>query len=131
MNIWWCNQGGWWEEESQAGVVRGSVETSNPTYRKTIAEVRAGDLVVHYRTPHVVAFSRAEEGGRFSDELPEGYGSGWEFRTEYHRLREHVHRDAFRHEIVIPPVKGFAFDARRSVRQGYVFRFSAEGLAVL
>jgi hypothetical protein len=131
MNVWWCNQGEMWDEERRAGVVRGSVETPSPTFRNTIAEVRAGDLVVHYRKPHVIAFSRAKEDGRFSDDLPEGYGSGWEFRTDYHDLDELVHRDDFSYEIVVSGVRGFAFDRRRYVRQGYFFRFSAEGLAVL
>lgn len=131
MNVWWCNQGHGWDDEFEAGVVRGSAETSNPTFRRTISEVREGDLVVHYRQPHVVAFSRAEEDGRFADDLPEGYGSGWEFETEYHVLDAPVHRNDFRDEIVIPPVKGFAFDRRRHVREGYLFRFTPEGLAVV
>jgi predicted HNH restriction endonuclease len=131
MNFWWCNQGHGWDDEHDAGVVRASDVVSNPTFRKTVGEARARDIIVHYRTPHVVAFSRAEEDGRYEDDLPEGYGSGWEFRSEYHELHDPLHRDAFRDEIAVPPEKGFAFDTRRNVRQGYFFRFSADGLAAV
>jgi hypothetical protein len=131
MNVWWCNQGHSWREERAEEVVRGSDRTSNATFRRTIAEVRAGDLIVHYHDSHVVAISRAKEHGRYSDALPEGYDSGWEFRTEYHDLTPGIHRDAFRHEITIPSGTGFAFNVKRDVNPGYFYRFSAEGLAVV
>ena len=64
-----------------------------------MGEAKAGDLVVHYRKPHVVAFSRALEDGSHHDQLPllqgEDYGAGWRFRTEYFDLRRPVPREAF------------------------------------
>jgi hypothetical protein len=132
MNVWWCNQGHGWEEEYEAGVVRASDQVSNPTFRRTVGEVKAGDLVVHYHASHVVAFSCAEEDGRYESRLPPGYGSGWEFRTEYHVLDEPVHREVFHREIRVPSdVVGFAFNRGHGVNRGYFYRFSAEGLAVV
>lgn len=131
MNVWWCNQSENWEAEYSAGVVRASDQISNPTFRMTVGEAKLGDIVVHYRTPNVVAFSRAEEDGRHESNLPSDYGSGWEFSTEYHVLDAPVDRDSFRHEIVVPAAVGFAFDTNHNVRQGYFFHFSTDGLAVV
>lgn len=131
MNVWWCNQGHGWDDEYPAGVVRASDEVTNPTFRRTVGEVRAGDIVVHYHASHVVAFSRAEEDGRYEPRLPPGYGSGWEFRTEHHLLDEPVHRDAFRREIHVPDIVGFAFNRAQGVNRQYFYRFTLDGLAVV
>ena len=131
MNVWWCNQGHGWREESRDGVVRASDVVSNPTFRRTVGEVKAGDVVVHYHGSHVVALSRAEEDGRYESQLPAGYESGWEFGTEYHVLEEPLHRDVFSHEIRVPDIVGFAWNRTGGVNRGYFYRFSIDGLAVV
>jgi hypothetical protein len=131
MNVWWCNQGHSWREEYADGVVRASDVVSNPTFRRTVGEAKAGDIIVHYHASNVIAFSRAEEDGRYQANLPAGYESGWEFRTEYHVLEEPLHRDVFRHEIHVPDTVGFAWNRAGAVNRGYFYRFSLDGLAVI
>src|SRR3954451_9152890 len=86
MRVWWCNQSAYWDVERPSGVVCSSDPTAdggNARYRKTVGDVKAGDLVVHYRKPHVVAFSRSLEDGSRYAQLPllqgEDYGAGWRF----------------------------------------------------
>jgi hypothetical protein len=131
MNVWWCNQSTSWEVEFGAGVVRSSAQTADDRHRRTVAEARRGDIVVHYRSPNVVAFSRAEEDGHSEARLPAEYGSGWEFRTEYFVLNRRIPRERFRSLIPVPAFKGFALNPEGRVNQGYFFRFTLDGLAAL
>ena len=100
MAIWWCNQSRQWTKERGLGIVCSSDEAGNVTYRKTVGEARADDVVVHYCSPNVVAFSRAKENGKWYNQLPrvadDDYGAGWRFRTNYFDLREPIHRDMVR-----------------------------------
>jgi hypothetical protein len=107
----------------------------NALYRKTVGDVKAGDLVVHYRKPHVVAFSLALEDGSYHDQLPllqgHDYGAGWRFRTEYFDLASPVLRETFGKSLVPFRVTHYPIDSRGFVRQGYFFRFDVRGLAVI
>jgi len=133
--LWWCNQSRQWEKERSIGIVCSSNEADNVTYRETVGEVRAGDIVVHYCRPHVVAFSKAEEDGKRYDQLPpvrdDDYGARWRFRTSYFVLREPIHRDTFAPDLVPLITKHYPIDKRGYVRQGYFFRFDSEGLGII
>jgi hypothetical protein len=133
--IWWCNQSRQWEKERSIGIVCSSNEADNVTYRETVGDVRAGDIVVHYCRPYVVAFSKAEEDGKRYDQLPpvgdDDYGAGWRFRTGYFDLREPIHRDTFAPDLVPLITKHYPIDKRGYVRQGYFFRFDSEGIRII
>jgi|GEM_PF-928459 len=138
MRFWWCNQSNQWELERACDVVCSSDESDyggNATYRKTVGEARAGDLVVHYRKPHVVAFSRAHEDGRYFNQLPllqdEDYGAGWRFGTEYHELDKPLPRESFSERLIPLRFKHYPIDGRGFARQGYFFPFDAQGLAII
>lgn len=107
----------------------------NATYRKTVGEARVGDLVVHYRKPHVVAFSRAREDGRYFKQLPllrnVDYGAGWRFGTEYHELDERLSRESFSKRLIPLRFKHHPIDSRGFARQGYFFPFDAQGLSII
>ncbi len=100
-----------------------------------MGDVKAGDLVVHYKKPHVVALSRALEGGSHHDRLPllqgEDYGAGWRFGTEYFDLERPVLRENFGEELIPLRVKHYPIDGRGFVCQGYFFPFDLRGLAVV
>jgi 5-methylcytosine-specific restriction protein B len=132
MAVWWCNQSRQWEVERRASVVCSSDEADNVTYRQTVGAARRGDVIVHYRAPSVVAFSRAVEDGKPYDALPllsgQDYGSGWRFCTQYFDLSNPVRRDIFAPDLVPLIVKHHPLDRRGHVRQGYFFPFTLEGL---
>ena len=131
MNFWWCNQRRCWDIERPAGVVCSSEDTGRLTYRKTVGQVRAGDIVIHYRLPNVVALSRALGNARHYRALPlvsrEDYGSGWRFRTEYFDLQSPVHKEKFAASLVDLIVEHYPVDRNANVRQGYFFPFNLEG----
>jgi hypothetical protein len=113
----------------------GSQRGGNNQYRKTVGEAKRGDLIVHYRKPHVVAFSRAQENGKFFMQLPlvrgEEYGSGWRFRTEYFELKNRVHRESFTERLMPFRFQHCPINSVGYIRQGYFFPFDLEGLGVV
>ena len=131
MNVWWCNQRHGWETEFREGVVRSSAVTGNDRFRRTVAEAKRGDIVVHYRQQKVVAFSRAKENGHSEDILPGDYEHGWEFRTEYYALETPLPLWKFQSEVETPAIVGFAFNTVGIPNQGYFYRFSLDGLAAI
>lgn len=134
MAFWWCNQSRQWDVERSASVVCSS-EAENDTYRKTVGEVREGDIIAHYRSPFLVAFSRAVEDGRHYTQLPrlgaDDYGAGWRFRTEYFDLNEPIHHDIFGPILIRFTVKHYPINRLGHVREGYVFPFTREGIDAL
>lgn len=100
-----------------------------------MGEARRDDIVVHYKSPFVVAFSRARTHGQYFGELPlvsgEDYGSGWRFETDYFDLNVPIHRDSFGTDLVRFIVKHYPINKKGNPRQGYFFRFDPLGLAVV
>jgi hypothetical protein len=135
LNIWWCNQTDCWASERKASIVCSSDQMKVLTYRKTVGDVQKGDIVVHYKSPHVVAFSRAKEDARYFNALPdvsvEDYGSGWRFKTEYFDLASPIHRDEFGVDLIPQIVKHYPIDRNGNPRQGYFFPFDRDGLKIL
>lgn len=128
MQIWWCNQSRCWEDEYHDSVVRASDQMQLLTFRETVAEVKKGDIVVHYRKPYVVAISRAEEDGTYKGRLPAGYGSGWEFKTNYFLIEPPIHRGEFADALSRFSEKHYAVAKNGNVKQGYFLRFDKRGL---
>jgi hypothetical protein len=104
MRFWWCNHATNWKAEWSRGLVVGSDQVDNLTYRRTIGEVRRGDITVHYHKSKIVAFSRATEDERYDERLPDQdgiwYGSGWRFRAEYCDLVRPLERSLFAARLV-------------------------------
>jgi len=48
MNFWWCNQRRDWGLDRPAGVVCSTDQMERLTYRQTVGQVRAGDIVIPY-----------------------------------------------------------------------------------
>lgn len=132
MNVWWCNQSNDWHLERPAGCVCASAETAKLNYRQTVGDVVAGDIVVHYKKPKVVAISRAMENGTFHKRLPlvsgESYGSGWRFKTEYIDLMSPVDRKLFAQDLAVFARFGYAVNPDGAVKQGYFLPFDKAGL---
>jgi len=135
MNIWWCTQRKNWDLERSTGVLCSPDDVSILNYRKTVGDVQRGDVVVHYKFPSIVAFSRAKEDGRYNHQLPplggKNYGSGWRFETEYFDLIKPIHRDIFSKRLVPLIVRNYPLDKRGIQRQGYLFPFDHRSLKVL
>ena len=105
--------------------------TSNK-YRETVARVKKGDLIVHYKKPYVIAISKAKENGKHHPSLPQVvYGSGWEFKTDYFVFEKGIHRSLFAEEVAKRSRKDYAVNPDSHVKQGYFMEFDKEGLEII
>jgi hypothetical protein len=135
MNIWWCNQGRFWSFERPAGVVR-SRDGGKRTwrFRKTVGDAKTGDIIVHYRRnrKNIVAFSVAQEDGHRDEALPDDYGKGWEFKSQYYDLKKPIPRDSVSQELLALNSFGHCpIQKDGKVKQVYFFPFDEAGLRVV
>lgn len=113
MRLWWCNQGQCWGDERPAGLVcSAEAETdAGSKYRRTVADARKGDVIIHYVKSKIVAFSRARtDGGPCTVSLAAhypftpthcwyGHNPDWYFETEYYDLAFPIPRDTFNQQL--------------------------------
>lgn len=143
MNFWWCNQGGsGWAGERKAGLVcakgHPTQNLRGNTYRKTVGEVKAGDIIIHYRKQEklIVAFSRAKEDGKGYRKLPKvdrvSYGSGWCFRTEYYDLTAPINKSEFVEDVIPHFETGYPINkSNGKVKQAYFCLFNRAGIRAI
>jgi hypothetical protein len=98
--------------------------------RKLVEEARKGDWVVHYDTPFIRALSRAQTNGTWAFNVVHAQ-EGWTFATEYYEFRNPIHRDRVIDELMRLSIEDGPFEKRRRVKQGYFYRFSESGLAII
>jgi hypothetical protein len=137
MNFWWCNQGQpSWFGERNAGIVCATGDDSRGlTFRRTVSEVKTGDITLHYRKGFVLAFSRAKENGEFFKKLPnvngENYPSGWRFRAEYYDLPTPLAKSDFVEDLIPSITTGYPINKVGNPKQGYFFRFDHAGIRLV
>lgn len=150
MRVWWCNQSGQWHVERPNEVVcsnDSSANGGNIMYRKTVGDVKTGDLIVHITNrktvgdvktveeSYVVAFSRALEDGRYYNQLPllngEDYRAGWRFGTKYFDLKTPIPNKSFGKSLIPLRVTHYPINRNGSGCQGYCFPFDFRGLTVI
>ena len=138
-NVWWVNQGLTYEQERAGGFLWAPVRSQSGRMQRhwdTLAEVKTGEVIVHYRQGAVVALSRVIAGGQPSPR-PEGFedaGSerdGRIVRTEYFVLRQPISRDQVASRIRALDIQDGPIARTNVVRQGYLWRFSPAGLRIL
>jgi hypothetical protein len=139
MKFWWCNQGKCWKAERKAGVVCGcTYDVRRWTHRRTVGDVVAGDLTLHYVRKKIVAVSVAKSNGQKYEKLeevkpnPYGRGFGWRFEADYFDFKPAIPKEAFIEALLAlrPEAKGNHFPVNRngSIHQGYFLHFSEMGL---
>ena len=137
--VWWVNQGLTYHQEQADGFLwapRRSQGGRAFRHWDTLAEVKAGDVIVHYCRGAVVALSRALADGQPSAR-PEGFtdaGSEREgrlVRTEYFVLRHPIPRDRVAAKIHALSIPDGPIAKTHAVKQGYLWRFSPAGLRIL
>lgn len=143
--VWWCNQGRTWNEESEAKVVcAAEVDAGRGRkYRSLVGEARKGDLVVHYVTTKgqsIYAVSRALEDGyattidlapMLGREPKLTYGDGWMFKAEYWLLPNPLPVDEVRQQLVALSIDDGPFIRTGHVRRAYFMRFCLAGLRII
>lgn len=137
-NVWWVNQGRTFSLELRGGYLLAPLRDRRgvaPPHWRRMAEVRPRDIVLHYSDGFVRAVSRvqtAPEQAVYPEEDHREYGGrvGNLIRADYHLLDPPVPRDVAASLEHLPSTDG-PFMETGSVQQGYIFRFSLDGLVDL
>lgn len=138
-NIWWVNQGTTLNEEKEEGILW--APTSGKGGRSqyhwdTMSEVRKGDIILHYANGSLRFVSRAIEAPIEAPKPSSMASSSWEeqgrlIRAEYFAIEPNIPLSNFSQEILKLNILQGPIHSGGGVKQGYLFRFSREGLKTI
>jgi serine/threonine protein kinase/nucleoside phosphorylase len=126
--IFWVNQGFNYEKEREGGYVRAPKKNSRGgefPHWKRVSELKPGDLLVHYYSKRIRAL------GRVTAEAFGTENSEWQAAVEYFPLKEPIAVEAIGDSLrLLQPPSG-PITLKGSIKQGYLWDFTVEGLAFL
>lgn len=136
---WWVNQGGSFDRERAGGLLWApAADRRGRTYRHWTAllAIRAGDRIVHYRRGAIVAVSRAIADGERAPKPPNlidpsATDDGYLVRCAYRDLDLSIPIGPYREPLRALAIPGGPIAANGAVKQGYLWRFSPAGRAIL
>jgi MoxR-like ATPase len=125
QRTWWVNQGKTYKEERDFGIVWAPLLQKNmiaAPHHSALAEMRVGDIVVHYSKGAVralgrVAYEAVEKQNPFDRQDNEWQSNGREVGVEYFEIQQPIELD----EIKNIPVGTGPFNRNGGVNQGYMF----------
>jgi hypothetical protein len=133
--VWWVNQGSTLREEQEEGILWAPLKDKRggtQYHWETMAEVRPGDVVLHYANGALRYVSRvtraAEEAARPNQQWNE---QGRLVCAEYHELRPPVPLDKFAPQVQRLGIKQGPINSANGANQGYLFRFTQQALDVV
>ncbi|MHA2854254.1 McrB family protein [Paenibacillus lautus] len=135
-NIWWVNQGATLSEEKEEGIIWAPLTGKggrSQYHWDTMDEVKQGDIIIHYANGLLRYISKAKEDCVHAQKPSSMSGSIWNeqgrlVRVEYHELQPHVSLTEFSKEIQKLQIHQGPIHSGAGVKQGYLFRFSLQGL---
>lgn len=137
--VWWVNQGQTLHLESKEGTLWAPTHAKDGKtiyHWETMKEVQTGDIVLSYASGALrfvsEVISEAVEADR-PDSFKEDawYKTGYLVNLKYHELNPPIDLTRFVGELQKKPIKQGPIDSTGGVKQGYLFRFTQEGLAVI
>jgi hypothetical protein len=133
--VYWVNQGRSYDEEHREGCIfAGKIDAGGgrPSHWSRLSELREGDILVHYVSGQIRAVSRVE--GPASDATREIDGAsreGQRVEVDYEEIESPIPFDEVADELASLDIPNGPIGRDRQPKQGYLWRFSAEGLDML
>ncbi|WP_375104766.1 McrB family protein [Paenibacillus sp. RS8] len=138
-NVWWVNQGGTLKQEKEEGILW--APQVNPQGRKiyhweTMKEVKQGDIILHYSNKAIRYVSQVTDAAVEAPKPGSMANTNWQedgrlVRTEYVELIPPIMLQQFNQQIMQVNLTQGPLHSGGGVNQGYLFRFSRQGLQVL
>jgi len=139
MQVWWVNRGGYHGGGWPAKPYLWAPTDPSRAHWRTLGQVRAGDVIVHYADGNVIGLCRAA--GRpgvvcrppdHPDDLkrdPAHNEPGWYLPVEVFNFDRRLARETVYR--LLPPSSHGPFTVNGTVKLGYLWPFDAAGLAVI
>lgn len=137
--IWWVNQGSTLNAEEEEGILWAPLSGKggrSQYHWDTMDEVRKGDIILHYANGSLRYVSRAIEDPINASKPRSMASSNWEeqgrlIRAEYFSIEPNIPLSSFSQEILKLNIHQGPIHTGSGVKQGYLFRFSIQGLRVI
>jgi len=138
--IWWVNQGSTLEIEKKEGILWAPIMNKNGQsgiyHWETMGEVKKGDIILHYSNGALRYISQVTNDCILAPKPQSLVDSEWQqegrlVQTEYHPLNPSIPLDKFSSEIMRLKLTQGPIHSGGGVKQGYLFRFSIQGLKII
>lgn len=138
-HVWWVNQGKTYSAERAGGYIWAPLRNKaghRERHWDTLQEVARGDIIVHYCDGEVRAISQAIAGSQLQAKPMELATAPWDpegrlVRVEYFDLERGVSLSRIADSLRALNLVDGPLTKTGGAKQGYLWRFSAEGLKVL
>ncbi|WP_419871521.1 McrB family protein [Candidatus Pristimantibacillus sp. PTI5] len=137
--IWWVNQGMTLSEEQEGGLLWAPFKSSNGRSQyhwDTMDEVRPGDIVLHYANGALRSVSNVLEAAIKAPKPETMVNTVWEqtgrlVKVEYVQLEPFIPLTQFASSIMGLEIAQGPIHSGGGVKQGYLFRFTAQALQII
>ena len=137
-DIWWVNQGDSYELARREEILQAPLEDSRGrtlVHWESLGDVSANDIIVHYYRGKIRGLSRAKGPAEIGT-YPQGSDREQERKgrvidVDYFEFEDPISFDSVREDLSELGIEDSPFTESDDIKQGYLWRFSREGLAVL
>ncbi|AIQ11233.1 McrB family protein [Paenibacillus durus] len=138
-NVWWVNQGSTIQAEKEEGILWAPLVNSQGRklyHWETMKEVKQGDIILHYSNKAIRYISQVTDAAIDAPKPGSMANTNWQeegrlVRTKYEELVPPIMLQQFNQQIMRLNIIQGPLHSGGGVNQGYLFRFSRQGLQVL
>ncbi|WP_339289194.1 AAA family ATPase [Paenibacillus sp. FSL E2-0201] len=138
-NVWWVNQGTTIQAEKEEGILWAPLLNSQGRklyHWETMKDVKQGDIILHYSNKAIRYVSQVTDAAVEAPKPGSMANTNWQedgrlVRTEYVELIPPIMLQQFNQQIMQVSLTQGPLHSGGGVNQGYLFRFSRQGLQVL
>ncbi|BCG57326.1 McrB family protein [Paenibacillus sp. URB8-2] len=138
-NVWWVNQGSTIQAEKKEGILWAPLVNSQGRklyHWETMKEVKQGDIILHYSNKAIRYVSQVTDAAIDAPKPGSMANTNWQeegrlVRTEYEELVPPIMLQQFNQQIMRLNITQGPLHSGGGVNQGYLFRFSRQGLHIL
>ncbi|NGM83939.1 AAA domain-containing protein [Paenibacillus sp. 7124] len=138
-NVWWVNQGSTIQAEKNEGILWAPLVNSQGRklyHWETMKEVKQEDLILHYSNKAIRYVSQVTDAAIDAPKPGSMANTSWQeegrlVRTNYEELVPPIMLQQFNQQIMRLNITQGPLHSGGGVNQGYLFRFSRQGLQIL
>lgn len=137
QKIWWVNQGRTYREACEGGFLWAPLRNKagrTERHWESMADVRQGDIILHYSNGALRAVSRVSEEAILHSCPPEIESDNWRpegryVKSDYTPFDQPIPIEAFIDQREVRTITSGPINERGIVKQGYLFPFSVKALS--